>query len=441
VKNHLIVFTRYPEPGKTKTRLIPALGAEGAARLQQRMTERTLYWVRQLASRKPVKLRIAYEGGDESRFSEWLGSDIAYHRQCEGDLGRRMAAALERAFSEGAEAAVILGTDIPELNSAIVESALRLLTNKNLVLGPASDGGYYLVGISNGRNIPWKDLFSGIPWGTDLVFSKTVEKVQRLGISIGLTSVLSDVDEPAHLGIWARRTHPQVPGPSIPRISIIIPTLNEADHIEKTLWSTLSMEHTEVIVSDGGSRDETVHIARKYGVRVLEGAPGRALQMNAGARAAAGAIFIFLHGDTRLSPGADLAVEKALGSPDVAAGAFSLSIDALDPGLRFIEKAANFRARYLQLPYGDQGIFMRRHIFLTLGGFAELPIMEDAIMMRRARRLGRIVLLPEAVATSGRRWLRHGIIRTTLINQLILFGYGAGICPQYLARFYRKSRA
>ena len=437
---HLILFTRFPEPGTVKTRLIPSLGPAGASDLQARMTENVFNWAKDLMSKLPVTLTVAYEGEGEDQFRKWLGDGVIYHPQCPGDLGKRMVEAIEGAFSRGGQTAILVGTDIPNLTSRVLETAFEILKEKDIVLGPATDGGYYLFGVRKRECLPWQKLCSGIAWGTSRVLSLTLEKADFLRISHSLTPLLSDVDQPADLPVWATRSRKYIPKGSIPRISVIIPTLNEAGFLEKTLWSTLPMDHTETIVVDGGSRDGTIDIAKRYGVRVLKDPVGRAHQLNAGARAATGAIFIFLHGDTRLPPDAGSRVRTALRDPSVAAGAFSIASDVGGCGFRLVEKGAHFRSRCLGHPYGDQAIFMRRRTFERLGGFSGIPIMEDFVMMKRARRLGRIVLLPEAVITSARRWQRLGVVRTTLINQLMLFGYAVGLSPSYLSRIYRKPR-
>ena len=220
-------------------------------------------------------------------------------------------------------------------------------------------------------------------------------------------------------------------------ISIIIPALNEAGSISKFLPELLSIPGIEIIVVDGGSSDNTVDTAKGLGAKVLRVSVGKASQMNAGAKAARGDILLFLHGDTRLAPGFADQVRNALNHPGVAAGAFRLKIDGGFWGLRVIEWMANFRSGFLQMPYGDQGIFVTAALFSALGGFPALPIMEDFEMVRRLKRKGRITTLPLAATTSARRWQKLGILRTTVINQVIIIGYLLGVKPQKLAHWYR----
>lgn len=224
----------------------------------------------------------------------------------------------------------------------------------------------------------------------------------------------------------------------VAQISIIIPVLNEANTIRSVLARVLDAETVEVIVADGGSQDETVAIAKSLGVKVISGAAGRARQMNAGAAVATGDIFLFLHADTRLPSGFQTLIPPALNTARTVAGAFELRIDARLRGLRIVERMVDARSRLLSMPYGDQAIFLKASIFHELGGFPEFPIMEDFELVRRLKRRGKIKILSASVLTSGRRWQKLGIVKTTLINQLIIISYLLGVPTDQLARWYRR---
>lgn len=225
-----------------------------------------------------------------------------------------------------------------------------------------------------------------------------------------------------------------------PHLSVIIPTLNEAAHIDAVLGDVLQGEALEVIVSDGGSSDGTPLRAAGWGVRICRGPAGRACQMNRGAAIARGAFYFFLHADSRLPEGFDRVIRRVLADPDVAAGAFSLVIGGDADPLRLVAGGANLRSRLLGFPYGDQGIFLRSSRFNRCGGFPDLPIMEDFALIRRLRRTGRIVTVPQPIVTSPRRWQRLGALRTTLINQAIIMAYLLGVSPERLAGWYRRSK-
>jgi rSAM/selenodomain-associated transferase 2 len=231
-----------------------------------------------------------------------------------------------------------------------------------------------------------------------------------------------------------------------PKISIIIPVLNEAATIQETLTRFEKASEVEVIVVDGGSRDDTVAIAMRVGkaiakslrIEVISAAAGRARQMNAGAAVASGDILLFLHADTHLPTSFDTLVRQALQNAGTVAGAFELRIDAQLRGLRLVEKMVNMRSHFLSMPYGDQAIFLKAATFHDLGGFPDLPIMEDFELMLALRRQGRITIVPAPVVTSGRRWQKLGVVKTTLINQLIIAGYFLGVPPAQLVRWYRR---
>jgi rSAM/selenodomain-associated transferase 1 len=194
----LIIFTRYPEPGNTKTRLIPVLGAEGAATLQRQMTEHKLAEVNQLLTFYPLSVEVHFAGGNEQLMQEWLGSSLVYRRQSEGDLGDRMASAFQASFAAGMTAGVLIGSDCPDLNASLMAEAFQLLRQHDLVLGPALDGGYYLIGLR--RLIP--ELFTGIPWSTAEVLQQTITIAKRLGLAVAKLPLLSDVDRPEDLSVW-----------------------------------------------------------------------------------------------------------------------------------------------------------------------------------------------------------------------------------------------
>ncbi len=198
LKQHLIIFTRYPEPGKTKTRLIPVLGRVGAANLQRQMTEYTIFQVQELQKAIAISVEVRFAGGDSQLMQDWLGLDLVYHSQGEGDLGSRMDRSLGNAFQSGAENVIIIGTDCPGVNAQILGTAFENLHAFDLVLGPAIDGGYYLIGLRQ----PIPELFVNIEWGTAQVFQKTVDIAQKLNLSHVNLSLLADVDRPEDLLIW-----------------------------------------------------------------------------------------------------------------------------------------------------------------------------------------------------------------------------------------------
>ncbi len=224
---------------------------------------------------------------------------------------------------------------------------------------------------------------------------------------------------------------------SVPLISVIVPSLNEGENILQTLRSAEGKKGVELIVADGGSTDSTVLLAGSSGARVTVSPPGRARQMNAGAATAKGDILLFLHADTILPRGFQDGVLHALSKAGVAAGAFSLRFLG-ERGflLRCVECTANWRSRWLQMPFGDQAIFLKRQSFEDIGGFPDIPLMEDLEMVRKLRQKGRIVILPSFVRTSPRRYQRDGTLKRILINKFVFFGYFFGASPEKISRWY-----
>ena len=195
----LIIFSRYPEPGKTKTRMISALGAVGAAQLQRQMTEYTLKTAIALASSRQVAIEIHFAGGDRSLMREWLGEG-EYIAQAAGDLGEKMRSACDRAFKKGSQRVVIIGIDCPDIDRQILTQAFDSLNHQDLVLGIAEDGGYYLIGLN--RLVP--ELFKGIDWGTERVLQQTKSIAEQLNLKVAYLTTLADVDRPEDLKIWQK---------------------------------------------------------------------------------------------------------------------------------------------------------------------------------------------------------------------------------------------
>ena len=425
----LIVFGRYPKPGKTKTRLIPELGPAGAADLQRRLTERTVAVGKHCLGRTDARLAIHYAGGSLKQMQRWLGrQDIDYVPQAHGDLGRRMFQSLRSAFDNGAHRVVLVGTDIPGLAPAHLETAFGRLKHHDLVIGPSKDGGYWLVGMSRLENI-----FEGIAWSTATVLEATLNLARRKRMTISRLAPLNDLDNADDLDREGLGKAAETP-----YLSLVVPTLNEERHLAAALIAARSVD-AEIIVSDGGSTDQTVAVARTHGARIVEGPRGRAGQQNRGAAAAQGRVLLFLHADTLVPDNYVDHVFETLMDRRVVLGAFRFETDLTTPAMRWIAFWTHLRAGWLQLPYGDQGLFLRRGEFLAAGGFPQVPIAEDLYLVRRLARRGRIALAAAPVVTSARRWQKLGPLRTTLINTAIAIGCLAGVDPARLAPLYRLS--
>ncbi len=409
----IILFTRFPLPGQTKTRLIPSLGCEGAAELQRKMTEFTVDQIRQTG----WPMQIRYTGGTLAEMQNWLGRTGDYVPQGPGDLGQRMARAFEEAFNAGASKVLLIGSDCPDNRADNLQRALRQLDAAPCVIGPAVDGGYYLLGLT----APCPALFENIAWGTEAVFRQTTAKLSRYV----LLPTLNDVDR----------------AEDVPEsISVVVPTLNESESIKETVRAIRQGFDTEAVVVDGGSRDRTSELALRAGARVVNCLPGRARQMNAGAQKTSGEILLFLHGDSKLPPAWDRHLRETMKRPGARLGYFRFALQESFPGSGLITFGTNARARLLGQPYGDQGLFLRRKDFMLLGGFPDVPILEDLLLVKNAKKHGAIACANAALATSGRRWRQYGPFRTWLMNQSLLLAARLGADLDKLGQAYRAGK-
>jgi rSAM/selenodomain-associated transferase 2 len=228
-------------------------------------------------------------------------------------------------------------------------------------------------------------------------------------------------------------------------ISVIIPTLNESSTIARTLTRTVALGFDEIIVSDGGSTDPTLQMvqaccARVTAVQLVTAPTGRARQLNEGVKASRSDILLFLHADTELPPTAKSAIESALKNPHYVGGRFDVCFDRPSRWGTIISWFMNRRSRLTGISTGDQAIFVRRQVFEQMGGFPDIPLMEDIEFSRRLKRQGLTAALTDCVTTSFRRWGKNGPLRTILLMWMLRFLYWLGISPSRLNQWYRAVR-
>jgi rSAM/selenodomain-associated transferase 2 len=224
------------------------------------------------------------------------------------------------------------------------------------------------------------------------------------------------------------------------RISVIIPALNEEKSISATIESIMPLRPHEVIVVDGGSTDRTIAVCRELGIRVLFSPRGRARQMNLGARQATGEVLLFIHADTQLPSSALDDIGLALADARIVGGRFDVRLEGKHWMLKLIGAMISLRSRISRVATGDQGIFVRRDVFAELGGYPDLPLMEDIALSRALKRRGRLACLRSRVVTSARRWEAEGIWRTIFKMWALKSLYLVGISPLRLKRYYGDAR-
>ena len=454
----LIVMTKVPLAGTVKTRLIPTLGVENATQIHRALLLRTLAICR-TKLQSTFEVRFCITGGSDEKFRLEVDCLFEITQQSGGDLGQRLRVATATALASGFERVVIIGTDCPKLKYKDLRRAFNLLATNDFVLGPAEDGGYYLIGINLSPNSNAQEkletAFTDIDWSTEKVFAQTKAAIENQAWTMATLRQLSDVDCPDDvLGVLPiLRAHDEQLLRREPNLlSIIIPTFNEASNIAATIESIKNISQNaskpyEILIADGGSQDETVAIASKLNARIIDCAikdvsNARGRKLNIASLVARGETLLFLHADTRLPFDYRSQIEAILDAHDsqsgITLGAFKLSVANASIALRGLIAVANWRSKRLALPYGDQAFFIKASAFEALGGFKQWPLMEDFELCRRVAKLGQIRIADSCVVTSNRRWKKLGLIRTTLRNQAIIAAYYLGVSPKRLAAYYRR---
>ena len=425
----LIVFVKSPD-GAVKTRLAKAVGQGRAREIYKRLAGQTLGRL----CFGGYALRVAYHPPEDgAKVAAWLGDDIAYMPQAGRDLGERMENAFRDAFGKGAEAAVIIGSDIPDMTREAVEDAFGALESSGCAVAPTHDGGYCLIGFRAESFAP--GAFRGMTWGADGVFDDTMKALSEAGVSTRVLPTLRDIDTPEDL-IYLP---PELRGGSI---SVIVPAYREAGNINASIGRLRKLpggEGVEIIVVDGAPEGDTTGAIGDAEVITATSEKGRARQMNKGAEVATGDIFLFLHADTALPEGAFGMIREALDDGELAGGAFGLRFDSERLSMRLISWTAGMRSRMTRVPYGDQAIFLRRKYFKEMGGYEDIPLMEDVELMRRIRRSGgRIIILGASAVTSARKYLRDGVFFSAARNIALRMLYALGVSPDRLAKIYYR---
>ena len=223
-------------------------------------------------------------------------------------------------------------------------------------------------------------------------------------------------------------------------ISVVLPVLNEEQSIRGTLQSLIRLTPYEIIVVDGGSRDRTLEICKEFAVDVMHAERGRARQMNVGARRASGEVLLFLHADTRLPQSALNDIAAALSDSRYLGGRFDVELEGARWMLKIVGTLINWRSRATKVATGDQALFVRREVFDRMGGFPDIPLMEDVAFCRALKRIGGVACLRSRVITSARRWERDGVWRTIFKMWSLKVCYLAGVSPMRLKRFYADTR-
>lgn len=430
--NFLLIFMRYPQPGRVKTRLAREIGAERAAVLYTRTLRRTLGIASDLKHEdRSLRIIIFCTPGDPlERLEKEFGGPWTFYPQEGEHLGVRMENAFETAFSMGAGKAVLIGSDIVDIRADDLVDSFKKTQGQTAVLGPARDGGFYLIGLARSCGAPFR--FS--EWGTADVFSRAEGALANSGMRVATVARRSDLDRPEDIPLTD--SDPLL-GKSL---SVIIPTLHQPEKLsplieflQNRLWPG-----DEIVVTRGMRSGEIGVISRQDGFVAGNCPTGRGIQQNFGAMLARGDILFFLHDDT--IPPADFPylIRKACCRPDMALGFFRLAFCPTSPALNLIARWANVRSRIFKLPYGDQGLFCRKDVFEKAGGFHHRFLFEDVDLVRHCRKLGSQAILPHPVYSSPERYLRKGTLAASFQNHFLTILHLFGVDEAKLYSMYYR---
>ena len=450
----VIVFTRVPIPGQTKTRMMPYFSPEECAKLH----ENFLKDIAQECEKVNADIFVCYTPEKGKAYLEKLFRKAKeYISQTGEGLGERMYQAIEYVLEKGYDSCVLIGTDIPELKCSDLEYAFRLLDVNDVVFGPTVDEGYYLVGMKR----PVCEVFEKKTYGTGNVLKQTVQPLQEMGLTIlfiahnlSVVKYFSDRIGVMYFGklvemadsneLFKNPLQPYTTGRYLlkkQKISIIVPIYNEETTIEKLQEQLENLQgKCEIILVDGGSTDATLSMIRP-GFKVLHSEKGRANQMNLGAKESTGDILFFLHSDSEL-PKRPLEEIKAV-IKDHEAGCFGIAFHSRQFFMWTCRVISNHRIKDRKVMFGDQGIFITRELFFKAGMFPALPIMEDYQFSLTLKEMGvKLGIARHRIYTSDRRFPKKVIPQLKVMwkmNRLRKM-YRDGVPIETISKLYKDVR-
>lgn len=439
----IIIFTRVPVAGQTKTRMMSKLTGEQCAKLHTCF----LLDIGKVCEGAKADIFVCYTPQDaDNTLHTILGPQKEYFLQ-EGDgLGARMYHAFEYVLAQGYESCLLIGTDVPELKREYLEKAFRVLDSKDVVFGCTSDGGYYLVGMKR----PRKEVFEIPNYGHENVWKDTLYHLEQANISVGYTQELDDMDLPEDLQKY--RAHMRA-DKSLQKtktgryliqnsaISIIIPIYNEETTIRKMQEQLRPLkEKCEIIFVDGGSKDQTLELISDE-FRVIQSEKGRANQMNAGAMESTGDVLFFLHCDSELPKKPLEEIRHVM--KDYKAGCFGIAFHSRNFFMFTCRVISNHRVKDRKVMFGDQGIFIDRELFFEAGMYPAIPIMEDYQFSLTLKEMGiKLGMAKQRIYTSARRFGKGTIPKLRVMwrmNRLRKM-YRDGVDIQKISDMYRDIR-
>jgi hypothetical protein len=442
MKEAIIILTRVPIAGKTKTRLMPVYTAKECAEIHAAFLKDIYTECKK--TEKDIFIFYTPDGAKEI-LTNLLGTNKNLYTQTGDNLGERMLNAIQFVLTKNFDACVLIGSDIPEISAEILSSAFLLLKDSDVVMCPVSDGGYCLVGMKQ----VIRNAFELQNYGTTTVFESTVKQLTENNHTVALLPTLNDIDTPQDVLAFLKRlqtnkntkykntreyftTHK--------KISVIIPIYNEAKQIIQLQNELQKLPACEIIFADGGSTDETLDLIDKQ-YTVIKTDKGRAKQMNAAAHISSGAILFFLHADSIIPNNTEQKIQEA--TRQYRFGCFRIAFNSQGLFFAICTFMSNLRATVFKYPFGDQGIFVERNLFFESGGFPDIPIMEDyqfSINMKNKKE--KLVVINEKIISSARRFNGSFFYKLKLSMQMFFlrFAYRRGKNIDDIAKQYKDIR-
>lgn len=477
-KKAIAIFLRYPEAGKVKTRLASGIGNAEALRIYCKLLRRTLGVASDFkASRADVAIILFFTPAEKrAQVAELLPGPWQFAAQQGTHLGERMHRAIEQTLAAGYQHVSLVGSDAADLQTTDFADAFQSLREGCAFLGPAADGGFYLMGL----NRPCPSAFASDQWGGPEVFQRTRSLLQSAGFNMRVGQQRKDIDRPEDVGFFSAQTFMRE------TLSVVVPTRKPIEQLSPLLklLETGLWPGDEIIVSSSARHSLGDHerMARKpphirsnssqpsflqksacgicneprtvavngagiegifslpsaagNRVRMVHSPQGRGAQMNRGADEASGDLYWFLHDDS-IPPGQfAYHIRKLSVHPEKSLGCFLLDFFPANRTLDLIAHWANFRTVYFGRPYGDQGLFCGAETFHRLGGFHKSFLMEDVDFVGRAKRIGELLVIREKLLTSSARYLNRGVLRACLHNHLTMLRHLAGVEDRKLYLLY-----
>lgn len=459
MRKAIIVFTRVPFPGQTKTRMMPYLSGKECADLHGCL-------LRDIAveCEKVDADKFVYYTDDRANQTEWtdederiwkkkrrilaevFGKTSAYKVQQGNTLGDKMYNAIHEVLGKGYDECVLIGTDIPEIHKNDLEQAFRILEERDVVFGPTKDGGYYLVGMKK----PMGEVFGIKSYGHGSVLKDTLKGLAELELTTGCVRMLSDLDTPEDLKAYRKyirdKKHLQKTNTGrfvaeSAKISIIVPTYNEEKTIRTIQNQLLPLkDKCEIIFVDGGSSDRTLEMMHPA-FRVIRSGKGRAVQMNTGAKESNGDVLFFLHCDSELPRKPLEQIREVMTNHH--AGCFGIAFRSKQFFLLTCRVVSNMRVFDRKVMFGDQGMFMDRELFFEAGMFPEIPIMEDYQLSLTLKAMKvKFGMAKRRIYTSDRRFPKEMIPKLDVMWKMnrLRKKYRDGVAIKEISDMYRDIR-